>query len=468
MTIALTRDELIRIVDGRTGPATERLTCSGVAFDSRDVRGGELFVALPGEKAHGHAFVPQALERGAALCLVEDPALPAASPHPERFVVVPDTLGAFSKLAAWWRETLKLPVLAITGSVGKTTTKEIAAAALLKVRPGVFSLKSHNNHVGVPYTICRMGRTHEWAVLEMGMNHAGELTRLSGIAVPDVAVITCIAPAHIEFFGTLDRIADAKLEISAGLRPGGTLVLNGDDEVLMRAVERLTQRPTIRLFGTGARCDLRLGEVTAHGLEGISFPLTFGGVTEEVRMNVLGRHNAMNAAAAALGMLSLLPGLTLTEVSAGLREFQAPLMRLNVKPLRGERKVIDDSYNANPESMKAALAIARDLAASGLKVGLILGDMLELGEHSESFHREVGTAAVAAAPVFLVGVGEWSRAYVEAARAAGIPAFAAATAEESAHIARKHSFDIVLIKASRGIGLDRAVSTLIACEGEVR
>jgi len=472
MGLALSKEKLGEVVGGKTVSATEKMRFHGVEYDSREVKGGELFVALPGAKAHGHAFLDQAFGRGAALALVEDPRLLTESPHAERLVCVSDSLKGLWALAGWWRMELDLPVLAVTGSVGKTTVKEIAAAALLKHSRGIYSLKSHNNHVGVPYTICRIDRSHAWAVLEMGMNHAGELRALTAIARPDVAVITCIGPAHIENLGSLEAIAQAKLEIVAGLRPGGTLVINGDDRVLAEGLAVCGEigHPVVR-FGAGPCNDLTVSDVVARGLEGLTFRLSasgaIGGGQTTATMGILGRHNALNGAAAALAIKRLFPSLGLDDIARGLADFRAPLMRLSIKPLTHDRRIIDDSYNANPQSMRAALDIAADLVASGLRVGLVLGDMLELGERSPSYHADIGGVVAALKPVFCVTVGPLSEAIHTAAQSVGIPAFRAETPEAAAHIARKFGFDILLVKASRGTGLDRTVQTLVDRDGVI-
>lgn len=470
MPLSLTKEKLAEVVGGEVVATGEKMSFQGVVYDSREVTGGELFVALPGAQAHGHTFLGQAFSRGASLALVEDRGLLSDSPHKDRLLWVPDSLKAFSALARWWREELNLPVLGVTGSVGKTTVKEIAAAILLKYKRGIYSLKSHNNHVGVPYTICRADRAHEWAVLEMGMNHAGELSALTAIAQPNVAIINIIAPAHIEHFGSLEGIARAKLEIAEGLKPGGTLILNGDDEVLLKTATELGRRGgNTRYFGSTGTPDMLVSEVAPKGLEGLSFKLTageaLGGGSVAASMSILGRHNAQNGAAAALGVKTLFPELTLADIATGLAAFQAPLMRLSIKPLVNERRIIDDSYNANPESMRAALDIGRDLVESGLRVGLVLGDMLELGADAPRYHAEIGAYAAQIKPVFCITVGPLSAGIFAAVQGAGIPAFQGESPEAAAHIARKLPFDILLVKASRGTGLDRTVKTIVERDG---
>lgn len=465
--ISLSREDLLKVVGGWGNGSSEKLSFSGVEFDSRQIKGGELFVALKGEKAHGHEYLAEAYRRGAALFLVEDPALKESFAEPQRLIIVDDTLKAFSVLASWWRHELNLPVLAITGSVGKTTVKEMAAGLLLKHSPGTFSLRSHNNHVGVPYTLCRLSSTHKWAVVEMGMNHAGEIRELSRIVEPDVGVITAIAPAHIEFLGSLEAIADAKFEILQGLRKGGSLVLEARSEQIRLALSRHDPQNllNVRSFGSDEGAEVRVQDVRSMGLDGIAFRLILEGRELEIEMSVPGAHNALNAACAVLAARSLMPDLSPEQIERGLKEFRAPLMRMNLKEMPDGRQLIDDSYNANPASMRASLELAGQMARAGKKVGLILGDMLELGAHAAQYHAEIGELAARSGPAFVIGVGQHSETLLAESRTLGIPVFAAVSPEAAAHTARKLEFDVLLVKASRGVALDQAVNILVGRNG---
>lgn len=464
MSIALTLDELLPIIGGRTiAQAQQKLTFRGVEFDSREIKGGELFIALKGAAAHGHTFLKSAFDRGAALLLIEDERAAADFPEPQRLILVEDTLKAFWQLATWWREKLNLPVLAITGSVGKTTTKELAAAILLESSQGNYSLKSHNNHTGVPYTILRTSPDHQWLVLEMGMNHAGELRELSKMARPDVVCITCIAPAHIEFFGTLEAIADAKLEILDGLRAGGRVVLPADDQTLQsRAAKRDLSKFAVTTFAGSAvaGADVWVDKVRADGIDAVHFDLHLGGSAASVTLHAPGVHNARNCSAAALAVTALISGFPLNLVASGIERFRAPLMRLAVVELTGGRRLVDDSYNANPASMSAFLALARELQAGGSRIGLILGDMLELGAAGERYHREIGDQIYELKPSFCLAVGALAPLYLERAAGAGIPCVHVESPELAAHTALKLDFDLLLVKGSRGIQLERCVAVL--------
>lgn len=467
MAIAISYVKLLEVVSGRR-PSGDRSelprgqTFCGVEFDSREIKGGELFIALKGENAHGHDFLDEAFRRGAALALVEDDQAALRQAEPQRCVVVGDTLAAFHTLANWWRMQTGLPVLAITGSVGKTTVKEMCAAILMLSGPGVYSLKSHNNHVGVPYTICRISPQHIWAVLEMGMNHKGEISVLSGIAAPDVAAVTLIAPAHIENFEGLEGIADAKFEIANGMRENSVLIVRDDDPQQGQAIERLSllQRHQIKRFGSYNDSDAVVTGARSRGLEGISFNLRMGSSEKVINMSVLGLQNAYNAACAALAAQALLPWLTFEQIAQGLENFRAPLMRMNIKELRGGRIIIDDSYNSNPASLRACLELAGDLCAEGRRVGLLLGDMRELGSRSEEFHRELGSYAASLRPVFVYGVGDSIGALLAAASLGGINTKQFNSPEQAAEEIPLESCDVLLVKGSRAVGLDRAVRIL--------
>ena len=289
MTLSLTQSDLIQITGGSSLGAVATPVFQGVEFDSREIRGGELFVALAGEKTHGHQFLATAFNRGAALALVESEQIAKDSEFPTACVIVPNSLLAFQQLASYWRAQLTMPVIGVTGSVGKTTVKEMLASILMLTGAGTYSLKSHNNHVGVPYTICRIKREHAWAVIEMGMNHAGEISTVSKIARPDVGVITTIAPAHIEHLGSLDAIADAKCEILHGMSSSSTLVVNGDSQALEMALNRAEIRSTQRVIRFGAEAsglDATLVKAESRGLEGLTLTARLGSQEITASMSV--------------------------------------------------------------------------------------------------------------------------------------------------------------------------------------
>lgn len=471
MSISLSKTKLCQIVGGEAlvpGGTDAKIVFQGVEFDSRAIRGGELFVALKGATTHGHHFVADVLARGAALALVEDPTVFRDSPHSDRIVVVPDTLVAFSRLAQWWRHELNTPLFAITGSVGKTTVKELAAHILLGVGPGTYSKKSYNNHVGVPYTLCTLHRDHQWAVLEMGMNHSGELRHITHVANPDHVGITTIAPAHIECFGSLAAIAAAKFEIIEGMRSGGTVILRQEDPELQAGLLKADPGKSlaVRYFGSSAQCSSRVSKLKSLGFDGISFDLTLTRdqktETASIKMSILGTQNAYNAACAALAATLLKPSITLDLIAARLATFVAPLMRMNSHEFHDGWRLIDDSYNANPASMGAFLDLATDLRMAGQPVTLLVGDMLELGDASERYHREMGIRMAASNPTAVAAVGPLSAYYLEELRnrAPHIDLFHAKDGASGAQWLLSRSPSVIMVKGSRGIRLDQGVELI--------
>ena len=467
MPISISREKLAEIVNGKISSSKERLIFQGVEYDSRAIRGGELFLALKGEKVHGHQFLDQAFTQGAALFLVEDPKLFDTFPEPHRLVLVTDTLKAFWSLASWWRKELGTPIVAITGSVGKTTCKEATAHLLLSQAKGSYSKKSHNNHVGVPYSICQISRDHEWAVLEVGMNHAGEIDKLAELIGPNIGVITGIGAAHLEALGSLEAVADAKCELVRHVKREGAVILNADDQVLLQGFKRSESKAPANVlsFGKSAQADVRVVSVKSKGLEGIELILSVFGESLEAKSPSIGTHNAMNIAAAVLATKVLYPQMALSQLAQALGKLRSPDMRLTRHQLSGDRVLIDDSYNANPMSMRALIDIARDLQSEGKIVGLILGQMLELGADSVSLHREIGEYAAAMAPAFILAVGPFADEYVKAAVGHGVEAVFCDSPETAASEALKREFDVIAIKGSRGIALDRAVKLILDREG---
>lgn len=464
-----------------TAGAGDSVSLKGVEFDSREIKGGELFVALPGEVTHGNRFVERAFASGAALCLVEDGDTHSLDTsirekYLERVISVKDSLEAFSIIANWWRMKLNTPIIGVTGSVGKTTVKELMAQILSGASDGYWTKKSYNNHVGVPYTLCHLGHEHSWAVVEMGMNHAGELTRLSKISEPDAVMITCIAPVHIEFFKDIHGIADAKLEILNGLRSDGTVILNFDDEILMSGYKRALALPTgelsegrISLLGFGSvseQSTVTITNLLSHGLRGISFDLHIQERMFPVNLPLIGAHNALNIAAAVLGAMTLQPAVELERLVSQLPQLKLPDMRLTVHNLSDGRVIIDDSYNANPKSMKAIVDLVQESAEKSKRIGLVLGDMKELGIHAEGAHRELGEIVAQSGVDFLVAVGEWADVMVQGCVRRGVKHVVCRDSAEALQVLsafgeKDFRFDILGVKASRSVGLDLLVQGLL-------
>ena len=412
--------------------------------DSRQIRPGELFVAIRGEK-DGHSYIPAAMAAGAAAALGERqlPGVP--------MIVVPDSLRAWQQIAARWREGLKgLRIIGLTGSVGKTTTKEMTAQACSAVRKTQFTLENYNNDMGVPKTLLELRPETELAVVEMGMNHFGEISRLTALVRPDVAVITNIGTMHIENLGSREGICRAKLEILEGLAPDGIAVLNGDEPLLRQA------DPACRKlwFGLGAENDLRAEEIR-YTETGIAFTAVGFGRRLPVELPVPGRHYVMNALAALLA--ARCAGVAMEQASEALRSFKNTGNRLRISRARG-CTVIADCYNAGPESMKAAFEVLRERPAAGRRIA-VLGDMLELGSYAPVAHRNAGEQAAAAADLVLA-FGDESRAL---AAAAGEKARHFDSREEllAALLETARPGDAILFKASHGMHLEQVLEAFI-------
>ena len=384
-----------RAAGGRVAGCGQDAPLSGGVIDSREAGPGLMFCALPGERADGHEYMRSALEKGAACCLATH--VPEGVTGP--VVLVDDVRSAMAKIAGACRDKLDIPVVGITGSSGKTTAKEMCAAVLSQKYNTLKTEKNFNNELGVPLTLFRIGPEHGAAVVELGINHFGEMSRLGAMAKPDIAVYTLIGRSHLEALGDLDGVLRAKGELVEHMPPDGMLIVNGDDEKL--AAWRPTRRKLT--FGLGEGCDVRGVGFAPRGAEGSALTVLAGERRIELFLPAYGRHLAYAALAAAAVGIEL--GLSDEQIAAGAADY-APVGRRARIIETPSLTVIDDCYNANPDSVKMAIASA---GALGGRLVCILGDMLELGEQSEQMHREVGEAARAAGALLLTA-GERSAA----------------------------------------------------------
>lgn len=454
----LTAADVIAATGAVPGPGHAALAgFTAVATDSRAAVDGALFVALRGERFDAHDFVPQALQAGAVAALVERP-LPTV--ERDRLLVVDDTLRALGALAAWARRRCPMRVVAITGSNGKTTTKEMVAAICTEAyAPHGKVLKTEgnlNNLIGLPLTLLRADGDEVVGVLEMGMNQPGEIARMAEIARPDVAVVTNVGRAHLEGLGSLAGVAAAKGELYAGLPNESVIAVNLDDEWVRRIAAPFPGRRVT--FGSGG--DVQAAAVRDRGVDGIDFDLVVAGERVPVHLAHVGVHNVANAlaAAAVAHALGVAPGA----IAAGLARPPAAAMRMQVHELANGVTVINDAYNANPESTVAALRAVRLLQRRCVAV---LGDMRELGEGSGGAHREVGACAAALGFDELVAVGEHGADVRDGALAAGMDAArihvcASPAAAAQAVRAGWRAGDVVLVKGSRGMRMEEAVRAL--------
>ena len=421
-----------------------------VTTDSREVCPGCIFVAFPGERFDGHDFAAKALEEGAAYVVLNHlvEGVPA-----ERAVISPDSYHAMMVMGANYRSQFHPKVVGVTGSVGKTTTKQMTYAAIAGFGNTIKTEGNQNNELGLPRTMFRIGKETRYAVVEMGMSHAGEIERLSKCARPDVGIITCIGVSHIGNLGSQENICKAKLEICAGLPEGAPLVLNGDDPFLRKAVLPDHVRPVWFSLGdeNADVCALSIQQDE----KGMSFVLEdHEEGTFLVKIPAMGRHNVANALAAYCAATRL--GLDARRVIAGLADFEQTGMRQKVVHARGV-DVIEDCYNANPDSMKAALAMFREYPCK--RRFALLGDMLELGDISRAAHEEVGRQAVENKVDYLVTYGEQAKRIAVVAAAKGLPTLHADTYAQAAEtlLNKMQPGDALLVKASRGMALEKVL-----------
>jgi UDP-N-acetylmuramoyl-tripeptide--D-alanyl-D-alanine ligase len=422
-----------------------------VSTDSRTIKPGELFVALRGENFEGHDFVEASAKAGATGALVD---FNWAGSVPNNFALLraADTLQAYQMLAANYRRSLALKVVAITGSNGKTSTKDFAASVLARKFRVTKTEGNFNNHVGLPRTILEATSGDEIAVWELGMNHPGEIAALAKIAAPDAAIITNIGVAHIEFMGTREAIAAEKGALAEAIEPEGTVILNADDPFTQGIAARTRAR--VVLAGTTAGA-VRAIEIR-QSADGSEFTIVEGAHRCRAQLPVAGLHMVQNALLAIAAGRAF--GLSIEECAAGLAAAPLTKARLQIKEIGGVQ-FLDDSYNANPDSMKAALRTLVELDADGKRIA-VLGEMRELGSESERGHREVGETAATLEVNQLITIGDTAELIAEGARTAGLQkVLSARSTAEAANLLGKiaRPGDLVLIKGSRAARTEEVI-----------
>ena len=463
--LTVTGADVVSAMRGRRLHGNPEAAIPGFSIDSRRIEPGDLFIAIRGDRFDGHAFVGAALASGACGAVVMQ-APPDVTPDrlgDRLLIAVPDTTLGLQALARAIRRRSGTRVIGVTGSAGKTTTKEMIGSFLSLTGRVMRSRGNLNNHIGLPLSLLELRHGYDAAVVELGMNHAGEISRLVSIAEPDVRVWTNVAEVHTEFFPSVEAIADAKAEVLHGATPGTALVANADDPRVAARIGRFPGR-TIS-FGLSKGATVRAEQVEEHGLDGTSARIATPAGAAAWRIPLPGRNNLLNSlAAAAVGV----------EFGVGLQAMAEAAARLAPAAHRGELVrlargivVLDDSYNSNPRALEGALAVlAADRGAA--RKGAVLGEMLELGEQSVALHERCGRAAAASGVSWLVTVGgEAARALGRAAIDAGLPPGAiahAASSDEAAGMAvrRVEPGDLVLVKGSHGIATERVVERLKA------
>jgi UDP-N-acetylmuramoyl-tripeptide--D-alanyl-D-alanine ligase len=483
----LTIEHLVTALAGRPAPELvgplAGVEIRDAVVDSRRAGSGSLFIALRGQHQDGHDFISQAVAAGAVAVLAErcpaglaSIALPPgedqsrglnAGPGQPVCLLVPDSLAALQQIAAHWRRQHKARVVAVTGSVGKTTSKEVIAAVLRQRYRCLKSEGNYNNEIGLPLTLLDLRADDERVVLEMGMYQVGEIAHLAAIALPQVGVVTDVGPSHLERLGSIERIAQAKAELPQALPPaaeGGVAILNEDD-THVRAMAVMT-RARVFTYGLSPTAHLWADEIESEGLEGIRFRLHHAGQTVHIRVPFLGRHSVHTALRGAA--VGLVEGLSWEEIVSGLRDQESEL-RLVAVPGPAGSTILDDTYNASPASCLAALNLLEELPLThpGARKIAVLGDMYELGSYEEEGHRIVGRRAREVADL-LVAVGKLGKIMGQEALQAGMAPGTVYLVEDNVRavvllrdlLGSGSGGDMLLVKGSRGLEMEQIVTTL--------
>jgi UDP-N-acetylmuramoyl-tripeptide--D-alanyl-D-alanine ligase len=463
MAMHWTLDQIMEATKGRLVAGPPGLAFEGVGIDSRTIRPEQLFVAIRGEHHDGHTFIDQVSARGVKGFVVAENAL--AGLHRERrpardaaFIAVADTTRALGDLAAFQRARASIPVVAITGSNGKTTTRRMTARVMEQRFNTLTARGNFNNEIGLPLTLFDLTPAHQVAVLELGMNHPGEITRLGAICRPTIGVITTVGPAHLEFLGSLQGVARAKGELIAQVDPAGTVVLNRDDPLVAALAQGCGCR--VLFFGTTDAARVHAQNIR-EDLQGVAFDLVLPSERVAVQLRTPGRFMGTSAlAAAAAGHLA---GVPARQIKAGLEAFRPDKGRLHVVTTPRGVSIIDDTYNANPASMAAAFDTLTALrkAAPGI---IVMGEMLELGEQAEALHRQTGARAAACGADRLYACGRYAHAVRQGAQEAGMAGAKVFTGTKeaivgdlTAHLAPGHW---LLVKGSRGAAMETVVAAI--------
>ena len=453
--------EIVEAVEGELVQGGPDSRIAGVSTDTRSLKPGDLFFALKGEHADGHQYVGSAVELGASGVVISDegtvPSRCAAA-----VVKVDDPLWALGDLAAYYRSKFDVRAVSITGSVGKTTTKEMLASILERKWKVLKNAANFNNEIGVPLTLFQLDRSHEVVVLEMAMRGLGQIRRLAAIAKPSVGIVTNVGISHIELLGSQSSIADAKAELLAELPPDGLAVLNAEDGYYRVMKERFGGR--VISFGSCKTADVIGASIKCSRSGRCNFVVLVEGGAVEVKMPVLGHHNVYNALAAAAAAVGM--GVDLQTIREGLEGFSPPAMRMELRKSKGGCVVLNDAYNASPASMVAALKTLRTLTGYKRKIA-VLGDMFELGDYAPKAHRDVGRALAENGVEMLITVGPMAEAIADGARDVGFPKDAIQSYGDSAEAGRElkaqiRKGDAVLVKGSRAMKMEEIVKVLLS------
>jgi UDP-N-acetylmuramoyl-tripeptide--D-alanyl-D-alanine ligase len=459
----ITAQEILQAIGGSLVGGNSKATVAGICTDSRNIQPGELFWAIKGEKYDGHDFLRNALEKGAVGAILERGyAFNDKDLREPVLITVEDSLRALGDLAGWWRDQHDVNVVAITGSAGKTTTKEMAAGILSIESETLKNRGNLNNLIGLPITLLDLNKGYRNVVVEMGMNHPGEIARLTEIANPDVGVITNVGMAHLEGVGNLDGVARAKVELVEKISHKGKIVLNGDDRLLMKAASPFGR--DVVTFGLGKKNAVRAKEIKSLGHRGVTFDLVYQRRSWPVRLKVPGLQNVMNALAAAASALLL--DVAGEKVAKGLGEFEGVEGRFMLRGLPGDITLVDDTYNANPLSLGAALESIESMVNNPVNIIVCLGEMMELGDKTVPAHYDAGVLVGKLGPRAFLAMGEHGPEMVRGAIESHMSpnrVMHMKTHEDMVENIKRQmrKGDLVFIKGSRRIGLEKVVQALI-------
>ena len=458
----VTLREIIAPLKGELISGPSDLIIEGLSTDSREIKAGNLFVALKGETYDGHAFIRQAVDKGAVGVVIRGGHRPEIPEHRNpAVIVVADTLKALGDLAGWWRHQQKVNVAAVTGSAGKTTTKEMSEGIL---RIGALTLKNKgnfNNLIGLPLTLLMLEKEYRNAVLEMGMNRPGEIARLTEIADPDVGLITNVGRAHLEGLGDIRGVAMAKVELVDRISIDSQVFLNGDDDLLMEVARPF--RKNITTYGLGPGNQIRALNIRSLGREGSTFELRHEKESIPLRLMVPGIQNVRNALAAAT--IALHMGAPIKDIVAGLKSFEGIEGRFMPTTIPGGAILVDDTYNSNPYSLRAAVNALKDLQTGAGRILVGLGEMLELGPETVPAHLEAGEMVAEMGADYFVAMGAHAGEMVRGATEKGFPPEKALVVKTHREMSRAlqammNAGDLIFLKGSRKAGLEKVVENL--------
>ncbi|CAB1081543.1 UDP-N-acetylmuramoyl-tripeptide--D-alanyl-D-alanine ligase (EC [Olavius algarvensis Delta 1 endosymbiont] len=463
--IPWTTADLIAATSGQLVCGDLKRSFSGAFIDSRNASADGVFVAIAGETHDGHTFLPQVVDQGGRGLIVDRKKI-GQLPHADwqtmgvACIAVADTTRALGDMAAFNRRRSGVSVVGITGSNGKTTTRQFTAAVVSQQYRMLATAGNFNNEIGLPLTLLGLASVHQWAVLELGTNFPGEIARLTDICSPDIGVITNIGKAHLEGLGSIEGVAREKGSLLNGIRPDGKAVLNADDPRVLQLARRA--RNEVVLYGLSADAAVRAGDVYENQT-GVSFVLSLPGASSSIRLNSPGRFMVANALAAAAVGYNL--GLSISTIKAGLEAFTPVSGRLNILHPAGGIHIIDDTYNANPESMRAALETLKKMRA-GSRAIFVAGDMLELGDQAPSLHRAIGAAAAQSGISRLYARGDFADQVASGARGEGMPSEHTMIGSRREIIADLTDWlqpgDWLLVKGSRGMAMEKVVQAIKA------